>query len=414
MLFNKLTKYDLLYIILIVGGRVKKLKVVFLFSLLVILIIPYRGVNATTLRDLYNDLSSLESSYNEAKEKANISAQELESVRASISTTEAEIEQAQEDIVKAEEDIVVSEQKIEDKKDETNQMLLTLQLSNTQGNSMLEYIFDASDYTDMIYRYSVVTQMSDYNLAIMDELNALIDELNTKKENLAREQEELAVKKEELQAQYLIVQTQYKDATDDSLDVATQISEMRQLINMYESMGCSMDQDVNTCNGIAAVDGWTYPLRSFYQSSNYGWDENRYHYAVDLAVSEGTNVYAVANGEVISSGVYWSSAVSGASCGGYVIQIKHNYNGSWYVSLYMHLLTGYVSVGDKVTGGQVIGTSGGGSQEVAKWNDICTAGAHLHFAMANGDTHIGSSSSKGSTIDPVRFFPAMQGIGSTY
>lgn len=391
----------------------KKLKVVYIFSLFIVMFVPCMVVDATSLRDLYNDLSSLESSYNAAKEKANMSAQELESVRNSISTTESEIKKAQNDIMKAEEDIAISEQKIEDKKEETNQLLLTLQLSNTQGNSMLEYIFEASDYTDMIYRYSVVTQISDYNLEIMDELNDLIAELNTKKENLAKEQENLAKKKEELQAKYLIVQTQYKDATDDSLDVATQISEKKKLIKVYESMGCSMDQDVKTCNGVAAVDGWYYPLTHFYQSSNYGWDENRYHYAVDLAISEGTPVRAVANGEVISSSVAWSSVVPGTSCGGYVVQIKHNYNGSWYVSLYMHLLSANVSVGDKVTGGQVIGTSGGGPAEIAKWKDRCTGGAHLHFAMANGDSHIGSSSTKGSTFDPVRFFPAMKGIGSS-
>ena len=391
----------------------KKLKVVFIFSLFIVMFVPYMVVDATTLRDLYNDLSSLESSYNAAKEKANMSAQELANVKASISTTEAEIKKAQNDITKAEEEISASEKKIEDKKEETNQLLLTLQLSNTQGNSMLEYIFEASDYTDMIYRYSVVTQMSDYNLGVMDELNKLIDELNTKKANLAKEQENLAKKKEELQAKYLVVQAQYKDANDDSLDVATQISEKKKLIKVYESMGCLMDQDVKTCNGIAAVDGWYYPLTHFYQSSNYGWDENRYHYAVDLAISEGTSVRAVANGEVIYSSVAWSSAVPGTSCGGYVIQIKHNYNGSWYVSLYMHLLTANVSVGDKVTGGQVIGTSGGGPQEIAKWKDRCTGGAHLHFSMANGDSHIGSSSNKGSTFDPVKFFPAMVGIGSS-
>ena len=78
----------------------------------------------------------------------------------------------------------------------------------------------------------------------------------------------------------------------------------------------------------------------------------------------------------------------------------------------MHLIDGYVKINQSVTGGQVIGTSGGGPKEIAKWGDRCTEGAHLHFAMATGDSLIGSSSKKGSTFDPVRFFPAMKGIGS--
>ena len=385
--------------------------------LLLLIIVSYffcncYEANALTLRQLYNELSSLEKNYNAAKNKANLSQAEMNKIKASIASAEAEIKKAQQEIIVAENEIKKSETEIEKKKEETNQMLLYLQLMNSRGDSILEYVMDADNYTDFIYRYSVVTQMSDYNQGLMDELNKLIEQLNKRKEELNKKQEDLAKKKSDLQAKYLIVQVQYKDEYDDSLSIAGQIEEKKKIIAKYKSMGCKMDQDVNNCNNIAAVTGWTYPISTFIQSSNYGWDENRYHYAVDLAVSEGTAVKAVANGEVISSRVYWKQNNPGHSCGGYVIQIKHNANGSYYVSLYMHLISGNVSVGDKVRGGQVIGTSGGGAQEIAKWHDDCTKGAHLHFAMANGEGVIGSSSTAGSTFNPVRFFPAMKGIGS--
>lgn len=388
-------------------------KISYLFLIIVVFFMFSASASAVTLRDLYNDLNTLEKNYNAAQSKANMTQTEMNRVKANIANTENAIKQAQSEITKAENEIIASEEEIEKKKEETNQMLLYLQVMNSTGNSMLEYVFEADNYTDFIYRYSVVTQMSDYNQGLMDELEALVAQLTAKKQELAKKQEDLAKKKTELQAQYLIVQAQYKDQFDDSLAVADQIKEQKKLIQVYKSMGCSMDQDINNCNGVAAVDGWTYPLKRFYQSSNYGWDENRYHYAVDLAVAEGNNVYAVANGEVISSGVYWSSANPGRSCGGYVIQVRHNYNGSYYVSLYMHLLSANVSVGDKVTGGQLIATSGGGSKAKAKWKDDCSGGAHLHFAMSYGRSTIGSSGSKGSTFDPVKFFPAMKGIGST-
>lgn len=383
--------------------------------LLVFIVVSFfmcNEVGAVTLNDLYNDVSVLKKNYNAAQKKANMTKQELNNVKASIINTENEIKTAQNEIIKAEEEIQVSEENIAEKKEETNQMLLYLQLMNSNGDSMLEYVMDADSYTELIYRYSVVTQMSDYNQEIITELNSLVEALNNKKKELNKKQEALAIKKQELQAKQMIVQTQYKDQYDDSLDIASQIKEKEKMIKKYKSMGCSMNQNVETCNGVPAVDGWTYPLRSFYQSSNYGWDENRYHYAVDLAVVEGSNVYAIANGEVISSRVYWSLNNPGTSCGGYVIQIRHNYRGSYYVSLYMHLLTPYVSVGDKVSGGQLIATSGGGSSANAKYNDTCSGGAHLHFAMSTGRDHIQSSSSVGSTFNPARFFPAMGGIGS--
>ena len=389
-------------------------KVISLFIIGLSFFMFNNSVSAVTLRDLYNDLYALEKNYNDSLKQSSLTQSEMNRVKANIANTEQEIKKAQEDITKAENDIIISENEIDEKREETNQMLLYLQVTNSTGNSMLEYIFEADNYTDFIYRYSVVTQMSDYNQELMAELETLVNQLNTKKKELAMEQVKLEEKKANLKSQYLVVQAQYKEQQEDSLDIAGQISEQKKLIKVYEAMGCSMDQDISRCNSVAPVDGWTYPLRHFWQSSNYGWDENRYHYAVDLAVSEGNKVYAVANGEVISSSVYWSKNNPSKSCGGYVIQIRHNYNGSYYVSLYMHLLDAYVSVGDKVTGGQLIATSGGGTKANSKWKDTCSGGAHLHFAMSYGRGTIGSSGTKGSTFDPVKFFPAMKGIGSSY
>ena len=375
-------------------------------------------VKALTLNDLYKDLSTLEASYKAAQKKANMTKQELNNLRASIVSTEAEIKRAQNDIIKAEKEIKSSKKDIEDKKEETNQMLLYLQLMNSNGDSMLEYVMDADSYTDFIYRYAVVSQMSDHNQQIITELNELIETLNEKKVNLNKKQEDLETKRKDLQEKQIIVQTQYADEQDETLNVADQVAAKKKLIKHYEALGCSRNQNVNTCTGLAAVDGWVYPLKSFYQTSNYGWDENRYHYAVDLHTSEGSSVMAVGNGEVVYSGVYWRNGQVGvASCGGLVVQIRHTYNGVDYISLYMHMLSSIVSIGSKVSAGQVIGTSGGGSQSIARWKDQCTGGAHLHFTMAYaGQSNIynTSSSSQGTTFNPIRFFPVMKGIGSRY
>ena len=68
------------------------------------------------------------------------------------------------------EEIVRSEEEIDKKKEETNQMLLYLLVMNSTGDSMLEYVFEAENYTDFIYRYAIVTQMTDYNQQLMNEL----------------------------------------------------------------------------------------------------------------------------------------------------------------------------------------------------------------------------------------------------
>ena len=115
-------------------------------------LVPLRNIKAQTLQDMYNELNNLKASYNAAKNKANMTQAELNKLRSEISSTENQIKNTQSEIVQAEKDIVDSENSIADKKNQTNQMLLYLQLSNNE-DSYIEYIFEAEDYTDFIYRY---------------------------------------------------------------------------------------------------------------------------------------------------------------------------------------------------------------------------------------------------------------------
>ena len=382
------------------------------------------NVKATTLQDLYDELNALEKSYKAAQEQKTMTQAEMNRVKANIANAEQEIKKAQNDIIQAQKNIEESELEIAEKKEETNQLLLYLQIENSTGNSMLEYVIDAEDYTDFIYRYSIVTQMSNYNQNIIKELNTLVATLNTKKQELTKKQKELSAKKNQLQTQYAVIQTQYKEEHADGLDLADQIKEQRDNIKRFERLGCKKNDNINNCNGMMAVDGWVYPLDKFRQSSIYAeLRDGVRHYAVDLAVGEGAKVKAIGNGEVLSAGLtstvkncyskYMGKSYTNCHCGAYVIKIAHNYKGTTYLSLYMHMLTSNVQKGDKVTAGQVIGTSGGGKLEAEKWHDHCTFGAHLHFALAYGTT-IGYSSQKGSTFDPVIFFPAMKGYNSYF
>ena len=189
---NYLTKNKNIDIISI-GGRMKN-KISSILILLTIWIIPLINVNAKTISDMDNELAQLQKSYNAAKNKANMTQAELNKVKANISSTEAEIKNTQSEIIKAENDIQESEKSIEEKKEQTNQMLLYLQLAG-KDESYLNYLFEADDYTEFIYRYSVVSQLSDYNQKLMDELNTLIEKLQDDKKNMAEKQTQLEQKK---------------------------------------------------------------------------------------------------------------------------------------------------------------------------------------------------------------------------
>ena len=90
--------------------------------------------------------------------------------------------------------------------------------------------------------------------------------------------------------------------------------------------------------------------------------------------STGTKVYASASGRV-------NKIVKKSSCGGNMVYIQHNVDGTKYRTVYMHLHDMYVKLNDIVTTSTVIGTVGGGESY-----DLCTTGPHLHFGVMKGWT----------------------------
>ena len=173
-----------------------KKKILFIMILFIFMFIPYNKVEAKTLQDLYDELASLKAKKNAADEGKKLSESELAKLNSDIATITKNITNTQNEIKDAENEVKKSEEEISNKKEETNDYLLFLQLSNS-GNTYLEYLFDADDYTDFIYRYAVVSQMSEYNNNLINDLEKLIKELDEKKVNLSDKQKKLEQQRKE-------------------------------------------------------------------------------------------------------------------------------------------------------------------------------------------------------------------------
>jgi len=115
-------------------------------------------------------------------------------------------------------------------------------------------------------------------------------------------------------------------------------------------------------------------------TSGYGARWGATHEGIDIADPIGTPVLAVMDGEVISAG--------GANGFGKWVRLRHD-DGS--ISVYGHVHTIDVSVGQRVTAGEQIATIG---------NEGRSTGPHLHFEIRPGG---------GAAIDPVGWF-SQQGI----
>lgn len=91
-------------------------------------------------------------------------------------------------------------------------------------------------------------------------------------------------------------------------------------------------------------------------------EPGRFHGGIDLHAQEGAEVYAFADGKVISAG-------DTGGDGGNTVRLKH---GSDWETLYLHLSKSLVSTGESVRRGQVIGLAGKTGRVTA---------AHLHFIL---------------------------------
>lgn len=378
------------------------------------LVMPQR-TQAQTLQDMYDQLAELQDRYNKNKNNKELTESQIKQLNNEISNISATIEKTREEIKQAEKDIENSKIEIENKKVETDGLIQFLQVSNG-GNIYLEYLFDAENYTDFIYRYEVVKQLTNYNSDLIDELETLILNLQKKEKELSEKKVKLENERQELTKKVNTLSYSLAGFKSEGVDIEKDIQNLKEVINIYEDMGCSRYQDVNTCGNSINAYGWKYPLAKGCVTSEYTGFNTRLdysggggHHAIDLdCVSEGTNVYAAANGKI--------SRIAFYSCGGNAIYITHTVNGKKFTTVYMHLLSiaNDIYVGKIVTDQTVIGYVGGYSTSIEHGGyDYCTTGTHLHFGIAEGHSAWDFNS---YSINPreIYGFPALVYSGGGY
>ena len=353
-----------------------KKKILVIFLIMIIMFIPSYKVEAKTLQDLKNELADLKAKKAATENNKNLTDSQIKSLRVDIDNTQIEIENTKKEIIAATEKISSSEKEIEEKDKETSELLKFLQVSNGE-NVYLEYLFEADSYTDFIYRYSVVSQLTDYNTKLMDELKELITTLENKKKELASKQSTLEAKSSELNSKMITLKSNAESYDKEGSTIEEDIRDYKKEIAYYEKMGCKLNQDVSSCLATPVSFGWRYPLSYLTVSDNYtGYAFERpniggYHHGIDLWHPNiyGAPIYPVAKGTIARIG--WISG------GGNAIYIYHNVNGVDYTTVYMHMssFASGMYQGKTVTTDDVIGYVG---------NTGVSFGAHLHLGMASG------------------------------
>ena len=157
-----------------------------------------------------------------------------------------------------------------------------------------------------------------------------------------------------------------------------------------ETLTPSVDKVVKVGTKIYAGGGtapimsgsWAWPtISQYYISSYFGYRWGKVHEAVDIAGSgEGSPIYAAGSGVVVTS-------QNKGSLGNH-ITIDH---GNGYYTLYAHLHSRNVTVGQTVQRGQQIGTMG---------HTGFATGTHLHFGLYRN----GMPYRDGTPLDPLSLY----------
>lgn len=377
----------------------KKISSIILLILLAVFLVPV-NTSAKTLKQLEDEVNKFTADLESKNNQIATNDAEVAEIKKKIADIESQISAIQNETAVLEQEIEESNVEIAEKSEQSKSLFQYIQVSEGE-NAYLEYIFGATDVTDMVYRMAVVEQLTEYNDQIMDELTQLIEDNKVRKEELATKNTELENLTKELEAEQEKINAETASIKDAMPTVEQQKREAEKQLAYYKKLGCGENEDINSCemrvngNSVPSASGFYRPMMSGYVTQNW---MNAGHLGIDLSNTNKTiEIYPVASGVVFAK--YYDSA------GALVLKIRHNVNGKYIYSTYAHLSAWYVNVGDVVTPDTLIGRMG---------NTGNSTGAHLHLELTTCDWHAGGgctwSTYQKSTINPRQYIGFPSGL----
>ena len=249
-------------------------------------------------------------------------------------------------------------------------------------------LFKADSFTDLLSRLDFINEIMDSDQKVIQDLQDLQAEIEEKKESLETQKAEseaakaeLVSKKSELNkqreaanalvAQLRASKSEYQEDMDDLSAEAEAVQ--AQILKL--SMELAAQQAAQGKPSNAALGGYIWPVSSRRITSTFGGRASpggigsTNHKGIDIGgVGYTTEIHAAKAGTVIVS--QYSS-----SYGNYVV-VSH---GSGNTTLYAHMSSRKVSVGQYVNQGDVLGITGSTGN---------STGPHLHFEITENGTRI--------------------------
>lgn len=245
-----------------------------------------------------------------------------------------------------------------------------------QGSvSYLSILFDCADFSDLLDRAMMISEIMDYNneiinmlMATREQLAAAQAELEEKRADQQALRDQQAVAKAELQVQQAAAASLAQKLIDKEEGYEAAVKELEEADKQIEKEIKEAEEELE--RQMLLENDWYWPVPGYYTlTSGFGWrihpiyGTRKYHNGTDVG---GVNIYGKAIGAV-KSGVVTTSGWH-VNYGNYVI-VTH---GGGYQSLYAHMSKRAVSKGDTVKQGQTLGYVG---------STGLSTGPHLHLEI---------------------------------
>ncbi|MHB0976618.1 MAG: murein hydrolase activator EnvC family protein [Candidatus Aquicultorales bacterium] len=308
--------------------------------------------------------------------------------------TEQELAKAQADLLQTQEQLRQAKQRLAKYKDTLNERLKSVYKNGS--SSYVQVILKSSDFSDMLNRLSFLKLIVEQDARLVRESKEAKEAVEVKEAEQVRIKQSIEVKREAILAEeerIAYLKSEQERAREAAAAQLNQSNALKEQLKQNEAaLEETIRQEKEDAASIAARmgsygnrfvsrTGWVWPVGTPADiTSPFGWrvhpiyGDNRFHSGVDIAVAYGTPVVAANNGVVEDVG-WW---------GGYGLIVAINH-GDGIGSLYAHLSSTVVEIGQDVKAGDVIGYVGSTGN---------STGPHLHFEILVD----------GAQVDPMQWY----------
>lgn len=319
---------------------------------------------------------------------------EIDKLDAQIGDINSKIEEAQTNLDKAIEEYDEQEALLNDR------LVLMYETGET---SYLDFMLSSKGLTDFISNYYLVSELTQYDSELLEQIQAKKKSIEEQKENLENSKKELDTTKASKQQKQMQVKTAKVSKDAAVAKLSSEEKTTQQALEEFEADKRAITSELSKIAAQEAAaaasrggsytpsapssSGYIFPVAGCSKSNiaNKSYPSYRGHTGVDINIGVvGKSVLAVKAGTVAISTALTNSSGGYRSYGEYIV-INHH-DGT--MTLYAHMLAGSrrVFAGQSVSQGQAIGTVGSTGN---------STGTHLHFEVRVN----------GNPVNPIPYLP---------